>query len=71
MKLKAQLSCKNCNSFEEKVIRLPFDCDNFVCINCGESNSLFVVSILSEIKSSENDKDKSLFHDLYNTHNFC
>lgn len=53
MKLKARLGCKNCNSFEETTINLPFDCDNFTCLNCGEGNCLFVISVLDEIKQDE------------------
>lgn len=71
MKLKARLCCKNCNSFEEKVISLPFDCDNFICINCGESDCLFVVSVLDEIKPNENYNDKGLLRHLYEIRRLC
>jgi hypothetical protein len=53
MKLKARLGCKNCNSLKETTIKLPFDCDNYTCLNCGKGNCLFVVSVLDEIKQDD------------------
>ena len=45
MGLRVKLGCSLCSFVEESEIDLPFDCDKYLCSNCGKANSLSIIEL--------------------------
>lgn len=65
MKLGVTLGCSICGFKNERSVKLPFDCDKFLCPKCGESNCLSIVSVTENTDEQRQFLIHDTIQDLY------
>jgi hypothetical protein len=65
MRLEITLGCSICGFKNERSVKLPFDCDKFLCPKCGESCCLSIMSVTENTKVPGSHINEYSLQDLY------